>query len=63
MDLKFTTAERYQRYAVSVDVDGKKMVYCYDEGELQKKIDVSEYSHYFIRDCIENWNDGIIKND
>jgi len=61
MDLKFTNAKQYSRYAVSKKEDSKTFVYCYEQDELKKKIDVTEYSHYFVRDCIENWNDGIIE--
>lgn len=61
MDLKFTNAKHYMRYAVSKKEDTKTFVYCYEEDELKKKIDVTNYSQYFVRDCIENWNDGIIE--
>lgn len=40
--------------------DGRKYVLMYENDELKKKVEVSDMSHYFIRDVIENWNDGLI---
>jgi hypothetical protein len=51
----------YEEVPYSTEIEERKFVLCYDDTELVKKIDVTDLSHYFIRDIIENWCEGILQ--
>jgi hypothetical protein len=44
-------------------IDGTILVRCYENDVLIRTIDVTDHSLRYADDTIENWINGIIKND
>lgn len=50
-----------KRRAVSKWVVDRHIVYCYSDGQMVKEIDCEGKSQHWVSECIENWENGIIK--
>ena len=51
------------RTAAIIKIENGWRVVCMDNGEVEKTLDLFDYSYSYIKDVAENWNNGIIKSE